>query len=233
MRRICRFEVALVAAVITAGAASLAVEPGGLTEDARGPVYRLCNVAIPMPPDEFLVFALEEGKGSGGDGRLVLIVRTREERRVDDPASDYVRYRASQVAIDARTGEVISRSYATASDEMTLEGLVARRQVQPFGAGGVFWPYGDRFQLVPERETWGVIGYRPPDPGAGLALWEVTDSYGGALLVKNCRSEVWVVGEVSGAMRVELSVPLRNVHPQDENAFRRFLEEVSLHQPER
>ncbi|MBI2913010.1 MAG: hypothetical protein HYY03_03725 [Chloroflexi bacterium] len=137
------------------------------------------------------------------------------------------------MAIDPETGQVIFEQYLAPSDEDLLKSVLATLRVEPIDPATAPWPYSDVATAPIERVNDGKVDYRPPDPGAGLAVTPVYTLSADPdprdvnfILLRNCRSQLWV-GMESGSVLQDTT----RIQPVDEAAFQRFLAQVKPRAP--
>ncbi len=225
MKRSLRLGILLaaVAAAGVVGGVLFATQPWHGEEAAAQTItYRLCNVTLKGPPPPSLVDRRKAKLPAG----TVLIQGSRGYLGVDLYGP-----RRSYAGVNATTGEVGDESYATASEEAILKGILATVRLEPFDPASAPWPYTAATQVPPERQQDEGIEYRWPDPGAGLTVsWMYSrpttprDDYGFVVL-SSCRSRSHMyVGTSTGTVAQQLT----SIDPVDATAFQNFLQEVKI-----
>jgi hypothetical protein len=230
MRRCLSLGIPLLAAsAAVAAILLLAIQPWGDDEASGNPIeYRLCDVVIQAPPDAFNIYPLPDGEN------LWLMVRSKERTAAVNPQPGAPALQHSQVSVDAKTG-AFKEHYATPDDEAALKPLVSQRKIYPLDTTTAPWPYTDSVQLRPQRARQGAEGmieWRQPDPGAGLAvdyiISEGIDSSIESLALSNCRSTMRM--DVR-ARTAEVTFPVKDIDPADEAAFETFFSEAKVGEP--
>jgi hypothetical protein len=206
---------AIGAALIVAGVL-LATTPWSGEEAAGGTIqYRVCDFVIEAPTPQ--------GKG---DIRVNPLIEPHVEPSLEvevlgepdavvviDPTSDVIE---SQTVPDAR-----------------LQPVLDTLRIEPLDPSTAPWPYTDSVQRPPIHQDKGIFGYQLPDPKSGLVVTTTHVSMTDGSIVyilglANCRSTmerevVFRKGEESEVMDLT-----RDVHPDDEVAFRTFFDEVTV-----
>lgn len=157
----------------------------------------------------------------------------------------------SLVVIDAETGQVVYDDVLTAerSDFDAVLATVEVVETDVSEEAGAPWPYGSTLPSTP-RERWGPITYIAPDPGAGISVDMLKVDYAEpqppgsttAIRVFNGRSQLHVTGAgdlsvtgggqftLAGFIQAEPAL-LEGIHPDDREAFQRFVQAVELSPP--
>jgi hypothetical protein len=200
-------------------AAVLATQPWNSEEAAGGTVqYRVCDTVIEGP--------LPKGPPSQGSIRIVQLITP------DGPPSLEVHVmgeRDTLVTIDPTTAKVESAGVPDARLQPVLDTL----RLEPLDPSMAPWPYTDATQKPPVHATSARFDYRSPDPGSGLVismmLAQATElPVVQILYVANCRSLMEIKAEFWEAGKEPVVTVSKNVHPDDEAAFQRFYDEVSV-----
>ena len=186
---------------------------------------RICDVVMEIPP-----------RGQGPDivtvgprippseGQLrgpVMMLRVRGEG-----------INTAGVLIDALTGAVLEEHYQAPAQEATAKQVLQTVRVEPLDPSSAPWPYTDAAQVSAERVgEKGVFQYRFPDPGSGLMIsksnTDGTDGYALGLRMENCRSLLEILVTFRPGIEPEVTVT-RDIHPDDEDAFQTFYDQVTV-----
>ncbi len=122
------------------------------------------------------------------------------------------------VTINAETGAILEDS-TRPQDGAEMDTVLATLTVSPFDPATLPWPYNGEPPAVP-RVTRGRISYIPPDASSGISIVpEIAQSTGepySGIDVSNGRS-ILKVNVRTGAVAILL------MHPDDEEAFNRFI----------
>lgn len=231
--------VAVLGAVIVVGVL-LATTPWSgeeaVQEAPSGTVkHRLCDVVLEAPP----AAAPQPGQERLGVLRMVSVEAYDAEPFDPHPTLTLepeleLQIRGairSTVLVDATTGTVSLEDYGTPSHEATLQGILDTLRLEPFNPATAPWPYTDTSQEPPKRAKHGIFEYRLPDPASGIvASQRLANTTAGAVhgfILANCRSVEMIsfdpfTGEEREGERI------RDIHPDDEAAFKVFLDEPGV-----
>jgi hypothetical protein len=101
-------------------------------------------------------------------------------------------YETSRIVISAETAEVLSEDIEEAQSAEFNEMLSSLR-LEPIDPLSAPWPYTGTSRVGASKERSGVLEFRAPDPGAGIATVHQR-AYGGpqSVIFFNCRSQMIV-----------------------------------------
>lgn len=236
--------IVVLAALIVAGVL-LATRPwAGEEATARPAEFGLCNVSVnDIPPGvEVLAFVspIAGPEGSAWEpfksGDLILLrvlvpVPEGQEPFVDEYGLPLP---AGAVQINAMTGEVEYEDYRTPEAESKIKAVLETLKVGPWEPAGPAWPRTDTSpdsDIVELRsaeealtvDTKPTLKYRLPEDGSGMITRRSTVSagVGEPLMLRafTCESIVEVHGTTGEVLQ-------RDVVPEEEAMFQRFLDEV-------
>lgn len=183
---------------------------------------RICNTVL-NPPDGTEIIGVSDYQSTGSlrliKGISIETIPLYEDNRL--------------ALLDPVSGEVLK---ITAGPEETalLDAVLTTKRVTPINRLTATWPYSERTLLPAARDSFGAIHYRSPDPGSGLALivgfadGHVPSS--DFVVLTNCRSEmaIFTATTEAGTVVPEILDSWSHIHPEDRQAFRRFLAEVEI-----
>ncbi len=171
------------------------------TPRAEGRVVRWVNVTVTIPEGSSVIAI----QGFPGFGVQAIEL---------DPGP----FTITGVAINAETGAILEDNVRP-EDRAAMDAVLATLTVSPFDPATLPWPYNGEPPAVP-RVTRGRISYIPPDASSGIRIEpEIALSTGepySGIDVSNGRSII-KVNVRTGAVAILL------MHPDDEEAFNRFI----------
>jgi hypothetical protein len=188
----------------------------------RGGDQRVCNTVL-NPPDGAEIIGVAHYQSTGSPhlikGLSIETIPLYEDNRL--------------ALLDPVSGEVLKIT-AGPEDTALLDAVLATKRVTPINSLTATWPYSERTLLPAARDSFGVIHYRSPDPGAGLALIvgfaDGHVPYSDFMVLTNCRSEmaIFTATTEAGTVVPEILDSWSHIHHEDRQAFTRFLAEVAI-----